>query len=103
MAYLNERDRDKNTKPLGELVEKLLKAYRLDDKMKELDVVDAWEEMMGKAVAARTQQIYIKNNILYLVLDSSVMREELLHGKSIIIQRVNEFAQKEIIRDIWFG
>jgi hypothetical protein len=32
-----------------------------------------------------------------------VMREELLFGKSIIIQRVNETAGSEIITDVWFS
>jgi hypothetical protein len=38
-----------------------------------------------------------------LKLDSSVMREELQQGKSIIIQRLNDFAGIQIVRDIWFG
>jgi hypothetical protein len=37
-----------------------------------------------------------------LVIDSSVMREELLFGKQLIIERVNDFAGFEIINDIWF-
>jgi hypothetical protein len=31
------------------------------------------------------------------------MREELKYGKSVIIQRVNEYAGKEIITDVWFS
>jgi hypothetical protein len=45
----------------------------------------------------------IKNKILYITLNSSVMRDELQHGKAIIIQRVNETAGKELINDIWFA
>lgn len=58
---------------------------------------------MGRAVFLRTQNIYIKNKILYLELDSSVMQDELQHGKTVIIQRVNETAGSEIITDVWFG
>ncbi len=92
-----------NEAPLGEIIDKILKAYRLDGKMKELDVLNAWEEMMGVAVARRTKELYIKNKTLFLTLDSSVMREELLMGKSVIIQRVNQQAGYELITDIWFG
>eukprot|EP01041_Mallomonas_annulata_P037160 gene37160-60406_t len=58
--------------------------------------------MMGKAVSMRTKNIYIRNKTMYLELDSSVMRDELLNGKSVIIQRVNEVAGFEMINDIWF-
>jgi hypothetical protein len=30
------------------------------------------------------------------------MREELLNGKSIIIQRINETAGHALIQDVWF-
>jgi hypothetical protein len=35
-------------------------------------------------------------------MDSAVMREELLNGKQIILQRVNDFAGQKIIDDVWF-
>ena len=68
-----------------------------------MEVVAAWSELMGAAVANRTKEIRIQNKKLFLTIDSSVMREELLLGKQIIIQRVNEFAGQEIINDIWFS
>ena len=30
------------------------------------------------------------------------MRDELAHGKQIIIERVNQTAGKKIIHDVWF-
>jgi hypothetical protein len=58
---------------------------------------------MGIAVANRTKSIQIRNKKLILQLDSSVMRDELAHGKQIIIDRVNEKAGFEIVNDIWFS
>jgi hypothetical protein len=95
--------RNSNQTTLGEAIDKLLKAYRLDGKMKELDIINAWPELMGTAVANRTKNIQIRNKTLILQMDSSVMREELAHGKQIIIDRVNEKAGFEIITEIWFG
>ena len=95
--------RSAEEQPLKEVIEKLFKAYAWDGKMKELEVVKAWPELMGVAVANRTKEIRIQNKKLYLTIDSSVMREELLLGKQIIIQRLNDFAGQEIINDIWFS
>ncbi len=99
---MNEYKRNSNESSIGELIEKLMKAYRLDGKMKEIDVLNSWEEMMGVAVANRTKEIYIQNKILFLTIDSSVMRDELAQGKNIIIERVNDKAGSTIINDIFF-
>jgi predicted nucleic acid-binding Zn ribbon protein len=95
--------RSAEEQPLKEVIEKFLKAYAWDGKMKEMDLVAAWPELMGIAVANRTKEIRIQNKKLFLRIDSSVMREELLLGKQIIIDRLNEYAGQEIVTDIWFA
>jgi hypothetical protein len=95
--------RSSEEQPLKEVIDKFLKAYAWDGKMKEMDVVAAWPELMGIAVANRTKEIRIQHKKLFLTIDSSVMREELLLGKQIIIDRINDYAGKEIITDIWFS
>ena len=95
--------RTSNEAPLKDVIDRWLRAYRLDGKMKELDIIAAWPEMMGTAVAHRTKEIKIRNKTLYLKMDSSVMRDELAYGKQVIIERVNEKAGSEIINDVWFG
>ncbi len=100
---MNERERLENKTTIGDAIDKIMKAYRLDGKLKEIDVLSKWEEMMGRAVFLRTKNISIRNKILHLELDSSVMRDELLNGKTIIIQRVNQVAGYELITDVWFA
>ncbi|MFM7661658.1 MAG: DUF721 domain-containing protein [Bacteroidota bacterium] len=94
--------RNDDEKPLGQIVSKIIKAYGLEKRMKEMDVLNGWPEMMGIAVSNRTTSLKINNRILYITMDSAVMREELLNGKQIILQRVNDFAGEKIIDDIWF-
>lgn len=97
MAGKNQEDG-----PLKELIDRFLKAYRLDSKMKEMDVINGWSELMGPAIAHRTEQLKIRNQVLIVKMNSSVMRDELQRGKQIIILRVNEFAGFNIIKDVWF-
>ncbi|MEY4522310.1 MAG: hypothetical protein RIT10_1495 [Bacteroidota bacterium] len=100
---MDERKRSSNETPLKELIDKLMKAYQLDGKLNEMTVLEAWPEMMGIAVANRTVDLKIRNKTLYITMDSSVMRDELAHGKTIILHRVNEKAGYEMITDVWFG
>lgn len=100
---MSDLKRTSNEAPLKDVIDRWLKAYRLDGKMKELDIINSWPEMMGTAVAHRTKEISIRNGTLYLKLDSSVMRDELSHGKQVIIERLNQKAGYEMINDVWFG
>ena len=100
---MDEKKRTSNQSTLGEVIDKLMKAYRLDGKLKEMDVIQAWAEMMGLAVANRTKNIQIRNKTLFLTMDSAVMRDELSYGKEVIIQRVNEKAGFEMITNVFFG
>jgi predicted nucleic acid-binding Zn ribbon protein len=100
---MNENKRTSNQSTVGELIDKLMKAYRLDGKLKEIDVIESWGEMMGVAVANRTKNIEIRNKTLFLTMDSAVMRDELSYGKTVIIERVNQKAGFEMINDVFFG
>lgn len=99
---MEDNKRSSEFKPLGDLVDRLMKAYQLDGKLNELEVLSRWEEMMGKAVSTRTRNLYINGKVLIVELDSAVMREELSYGKNIIIERVNEVAGKQLITDVYF-
>lgn len=99
---MNENTRNSDSKPLGDIVDRLMKAYKLDEKLLEIDVLGKWEEMMGKAVSLRTRNIFISEGVLILEIDSSVMREELKFEKNIIVQRINQCANKQLITDVYF-
>ena len=99
MSERNKKDKDLS---INAVIDKFLKAYNLDGRMKDFDIINGWEEMMGKAIAIRTEKIYIRNRILHLKLNSSVMRDELLFGKQVFIDRVNQKAGGQYIVDVWF-
>jgi len=99
---MNEKKRDSEAKPLGDLVEKLMKAYQLDERLAEIEVLNQWETLMGKGVSLRTKNLFIRDKVLILEMDSSVARDEIFYMKNIIIQRVNDAAGKEIIEDVYF-
>lgn len=95
--------RDSNGMPLDQLIGRFLKAYGLDGKMEEMNIVNNWENIMGKAVSNRTKRVRIQNKMLFLEIDSSVMRDELQSGKKLLIAKVNDYAGKEVVTDVWFS
>lgn len=95
--------RDNNGIPLKDLVGRFMKAYGLEGKMEEMNIINNWEEIMGKAIANRTKSVRIHEKVLYIDLDSSVMRDELQSAKSVIMQKVNEYAGKDLVMNVWLG
>lgn len=94
--------RKSNQESIGEVLDKFLKIYRLEDKFMELDAIAAWEELMGKAISKRTENIFIKDKKLFIKLHSSVPKEELKYQQEQMVKAINEKVGKEIINGIYF-
>lgn len=86
------------------LISDVLKEFIEKNKLeKGLDAVDgkqAWINLMGNGVNTYTKEVILKNNVLYVWLTSSVLREELLYGKNKIIKMINEEIGKEVVKDL---
>ena len=80
-----------------------LKAIGIDQKMHEAAILSKWEELMGTAVAKRTEKKFIKDRVLHIELNSSVMRDELMQQRSKIVQKVNAASGIDIIDDIFLA
>ena len=91
-----------NDKTLKEAMEQMLKVYRLKGKYDETFAVASWEEVVGKAVASRTKEIFIRDKKLFIRLESSVVKNELKMMRTKIIGNLNEKAGAEVIQEIIF-
>lgn len=94
--------RKPNDITLKEGIGKLLNVYKLQGKFDETSVVALWPELMGTAIANRTTRIYVSQSKLFIRIESSVIKNELLMVKSGIIQKINERAGSEVITDMVF-
>ena len=89
-----------NEHSIKEAIGLLLKAYKLDDKLAERRLIQSWETVMGKMISNHTKDIYIKNKQLFIILDSSVLRNELAMGKTKIVEMMNDAVGSTVISDI---
>jgi len=94
--------RKPNDITLKEGIDKMLKVYRLKNKLDETSVIALWPEIMGNAVANRTTQIYIAHKKLFVRIESSVIKNDLLMIRTGIMQTMNERAGSEVITEIVF-
>ena len=92
--------RRSNTQTIASVIKDYLKEAQIEGKLKEVQVVNSWEELVGKTIAHRTNRIYIKNGKLYLHMNSSIVKNELMMFRESIIERINTKAGEEIVKEI---
>ena len=85
---------------IGDILKQIIEVNKLQPGMDQIDVKDAWKNLMGNGVNNYTRSVTLRNNILYVELSSSVLREELSYGKDKIIKMINEELGKEVIKDV---
>ncbi|MEB8329598.1 DUF721 domain-containing protein [Flavobacteriaceae bacterium KMM 6897] len=86
--------------PLSEALHEFIKVNKLQDGMDKVNVREAWANLMGNGVNNYTTAIELRNETLFVSLTSSVLREELSHGKSKIITMINEELGKELVKKL---
>lgn len=90
----------KEAQPIKAIIAEILKKQHLDHKMLENRVVRSWEQVIGKTVARATTEIFVHSGTLYLRINSSVMRNELLMLKDKIKDALNNEVGHQIVMDI---
>ncbi|RIH65377.1 DUF721 domain-containing protein [Mariniphaga sediminis] len=94
--------RKSNTQSLGDVLREYIREMHMEKKLKEVDVVQSWETLLGKTIASYTRNIYLSKGILYVEISSSVVKNELIMMREEIRSRLNELAGDEMIEKIVF-
>ncbi len=91
-----------NDKSLKDAIEQMLQVYKLKRRFDETSLIAFWPELVGVSVANRTKNIYIRDRKLYIRLESSVIKHELLMIRTQIMDKLNEKAGSTVIDEIVF-
>jgi hypothetical protein len=91
-----------NDKSLKEAIEQMLQVYKIKRKYDETGIKASWPELVGKSVANRTKEIYIHDKKLFLRIESSVIKNELLLMRAQIIEKINAEAKGVLVEEIIF-
>lgn len=94
--------RTTNNQSLRDVIEELISAYRIGDRLNQAKVIGMWDSVVGKMIARNTTHLYIKNKTLFVKLNSPALREELGYARTKLIKSLNKAAGSEVIDDIAF-
>jgi predicted nucleic acid-binding Zn ribbon protein len=87
-------------KSIGDVLKNMLKTYRLDRKLSEVDLASAWKDIAGEMIARHTKSVEIKSNTLYVYVKSTPLRTELRYHKQVIMEKVNAHLGENRIQEI---
>lgn len=94
--------RRSKTISLAEALRDYIREMNLEGKLREVNLINSWEEIVGKTIFSRTSKVYIKDRILFVHLNSSVARNELMMLREELKEKLNQRAGSEVITDIVF-
>ena len=89
-----------NTQNIGDVIRAYLKESGLDKPLKERQLIQQWEALLGRPVARATTRIFIRDRKLFVYLSSSVIRNELFMLQDEILRKLNEAAGEEMLSEI---
>ncbi|MFA7116437.1 MAG: DUF721 domain-containing protein [Bacteroidales bacterium] len=73
---------------VSEILRKYLKGSGLDKDMKRIEILMAWDEISGVEIKDRTQR-YFKDGVLYVTVNSSMLRTNLYYQKEGLLRELN--------------
>lgn len=85
---------------IKQAIDQLLDQYKIRKKFDETAIVAAWPEVMGTAIANRTQNVYVRDRRLYVKIESAVVKNELVLMRSQILARLNEHVGQVLVDDL---
>ena len=91
-----------NTEQIGDVLRQFLRQQGLETPLNEYRLVDAWKDVVGPVINRYTTNLFIKNQILYVRLSSSVIRQELMMGREMLIRNLNAQVGSQVIVNIVF-
>ncbi|MCR4032263.1 MULTISPECIES: DUF721 domain-containing protein [Flavobacterium] len=89
-----------NESTISAVLQQIIQVNKLQPGMDQIDVRDAWKNLMGSGVNTYTKNVVLKGGTLYVELGSAVLREELSHGKSKIVKMINEELGRNVVTDV---
>jgi len=92
--------RRNNINTIGQVIKKLMGNNKLSKRLDDLNVLDVWNNIIGKDLEKYIKSTKLVDDKLHVKLRSSIVRNEISYKKTELIKRINEKLSKDVIKDI---
>ena len=89
-----------DVQPLGDLIKAFYERHKGPEYVDELKIINSWGKVVGPFIAKHTIDLYIRNKVLFVRVDSDSLRSELSYSKTLLLKNLNDLAGKDILTEI---
>lgn len=87
---------------LGNVLMQYLRLEGYETPLRQRRLLDAWDGIVGPAVAKYTKEKFLRNQVLFVKILNPALRADLSMMQSKLVQKLNEAAGSFIINSIRF-
>ncbi|MDR1527045.1 MAG: DUF721 domain-containing protein [Dysgonamonadaceae bacterium] len=92
-----------HSQPIGKILEAFFEDHpQMADKLAETRLINYWNNELSPAVSRYTDNLFVKNRVLYVRLTSAVLKNELMMHREQMIINLNREAGRKVIDSIVF-
>lgn len=92
----------RDVQQLKDLIMRNLRVQGLETPLLQKRLIDEWPEVMGEMIAGYTQNLYIRNQTLFVHITNPALRADLSMERKEIVRKLNEKVGSQVITDIVF-
>lgn len=85
---------------LKDMIDAMYKSFRLDKKFNEVTIINSWPELVGKLIASKTSDIFIRNKILYVTIDSPPLKNQLFMSRTRLLDLITETYGEGLVKEV---
>ena len=90
----------RQVKPLGEILQKLLRQEGLETPLLQKQLLDSWDKVVGTTISSYTEDKFIKGQTLFVKITKPALRSDLSMMKNKLVERLNNSIGTMLIVDI---
>lgn len=94
--------REKELQRIDESFEKWLEANHFKDKSLAIKIAADWQEIVGNTIYNHTERIDVKPPKIYLKINNASLKEMLYIDSFLLIDKINQYVQADLIKEIIF-
>ena len=87
---------------LKEIISELFSQYNLNYGIDKIRTREAWVEIAGTGIVKYTDNVRLQVEKLFITLNNAALKENLSFRKSELAQLINDYLQKEVVKEIIF-
>lgn len=92
--------KNKNDLTLKEAMSGMINELKLKPGLHETKIKSLWAELMGKTIDTYTSDIVVRKGVLYLTIQSSPLKQELMYSKEKIVNLLNDHLGENYIKEV---